>query len=78
MGGLLLKPSKAQLQIKIKRILDSISLGQCGWEGHESIMLFNHRPIGATISNRNLELGRWWPDLKIHISEYIAEELSKK
>jgi hypothetical protein len=78
MGGLLLKLSKAQLQIKIKRILDSTSLSQCGWEGHEDIVLFNDKPIGATISNRNLELGRWWPDLKIHIAEYIANELSKK
>jgi hypothetical protein len=77
MGGLLLKLSKAQLQIKIKRILDSVSLGQCGWEAREDIMLFNDKPIGATIS-RNIEIGRWWPDLKIHIAEYIANELSKK
>jgi hypothetical protein len=73
-----MKLSKAQLQIKIKQILDSAYISTTGWEGRESIMLFNDKPIGATISCRNLEIGRWWPDLKIHLAEYIAEELSKK
>lgn len=73
-----MKLSKAQLTIKIKHILDKTYLSTTGWEAHESIMLFNDQPVGATISSRNLEIGRWWPDLKKHLSEHIAEELSKK
>lgn len=73
-----MKLSKAQLAIKLKAILNSAYVGQCGWSGRETIMTFNDAPIGATISCRDLEIGRWWPDLKNHLVEHIAEELSKK
>jgi len=73
-----LKLSKAQLQIKIKQALDKTYLATDGWEAGKSIMIFNNKPIGTTINCRDLEIGRWWPDLKAHISEHIAEELSKK
>jgi hypothetical protein len=72
-----LKPSKAQLQIKLKRIFDSIQLSQCGWKAGEDIMTFNGTPIGMTI-HRNIAINRWWPDLKTHLAEHIANELSKK
>jgi hypothetical protein len=73
-----MKLSKAQLAIKIKSILDSAFVGQCGWNGGTTVMTFNDQPIGATVSCRNLEIGRWWPDLKAHLAEHIANELSKK
>jgi hypothetical protein len=73
-----IKPSKVQLQIKIKRILDETYLATDGWEAGKSIMIFNSKPIGATINCRDLEIGRWWPDLKAHLAEHIANELSKK
>jgi hypothetical protein len=61
---------------ELKRILDSVALGQCGWESGEDIMLFNHRPIGATIG-RNIDIGRWWPDLKNNLVELLFAELNK-
>ena len=62
---------------QLKQILDSIALGQCGWEAGEDIMLFNHRPIGATIP-RDIAIGRWWPDLKNSLVELLFIELNKK
>ena len=64
---------------ELKRILDTVALGQCGWEAGEDIMFFrsgHQRPIGATIG-RNIDIGRWWPDLKNNLVELLFAELNK-
>ncbi len=61
----------------IRTILDTIELNQVGWEGDEDIMTFNGTPIGATLSGHR-ETDRWWPDLKCHIAQYLADKLPCK
>jgi hypothetical protein len=72
-----MKITQEELKEKIMKSLDEVKLSQSGWEGNEDIVIFNGKPIGMTISNRNLELGRWWPELKEHLAIHLAKSLLK-
>jgi hypothetical protein len=62
---------------EILAALNTIRLSQTGWEGSEDIMTFNGEPTGATIL-RNVEIGRWWPELKEKIAKYVAAFLTRE
>ena len=64
-----------QTEKEVLYLLDSIKLSQTGWEGSEDVMTFNGQPIGATVSNRGLEIDRWWPELKTTLAKQIAHHL---
>jgi hypothetical protein len=49
--------------------LDAIELRQTGCE---DIMTFNGTPIGMTVS-KNIEIDRWWTDLKASLAHYLNE-----
>ena len=59
-----------------EEILEDIRLNQTGWEGNADIVTFNQQPIGMTVSG-NIEIDRWWPSLKKHLAENLAEKLSE-
>jgi len=62
---------------KILEALNEIKLSQTGWEGREDIMTFNGNSIGMTISH-NIEIDRWWPELKEKLAEFINNYLEQE
>jgi hypothetical protein len=57
----------------LETILDEIKLSCEAWEDGERIMCFNGSPIGATV--RDAEVGRWWPELKPALAQFLARRI---